>query len=299
MALAGVLSAMREIILDIDDIPATERERLASYRARFPALSQAEVEDLAKIPGERFKTYTSSIFNGERTILQNRFRVSFAILRKHWEPVYREEFNAFRLVRDLHRRSPWKSHATVDLIDAFAADLIDQRPELLAVAPHLGEVATLERTVFHVHENPDDVVRPAASLSREEYSALTVPQVMELTFLIPSCARFLRLNYDAVKCVRSFYRDDHQLGEEVNRGPVFVAAARDVRQNVLWEYLTEPVYSFLVGEGRAEPLPISNLAETYLASLGDGIAESEAFLGFLRMAIDLAETGIIIVKRSE
>src|SRR5690606_16960159 len=71
MALHAVLSAVRQILLDFDTLPASAHARMSLYRERFKDLSTEEVEDLARIPSEKLAIYQETIFVGESNILRN------------------------------------------------------------------------------------------------------------------------------------------------------------------------------------------------------------------------------------
>ena len=84
MALAAILSAFRQLVLDGIELPPTQDERAALYSKKFQGLSPEEIEDLSKMDPARLKVYTSSVFMAEGGILSTAFPLTLAILRRSW-----------------------------------------------------------------------------------------------------------------------------------------------------------------------------------------------------------------------
>jgi len=299
MALAGVLSAMRELILDFDEIPATEGERIKAYRKLFPALEIEEVEDLAKIPGEKWGTYTSSIFNGEREVLRNRFNITLTVLEKNWQAVFGEVFNSYRVIRQLHKARPWKSSVTQALGENFCIFISEELSELVVQAPEIESVARLELLNLSIRRDLDDASGgPRDSIDREQFGRLTVAEVMDLGFTIPSCVKFEIFEFDAVEAYHYFYRHEELLPDTVEEKTVFGAGARNSDNCPRWLEVTEGVFTFLDGLDRSVPERLSSLAEAYLEDCADGITEEDVFVGMLEQVVNLVETGVIVVRNS-
>ena len=77
MSLSGVLSAVRQLVLDEIDLSANQDERRALYASRFTGLTELEVADLAKMEPARLALYTNSVFTAEGSILQRYFPLSY------------------------------------------------------------------------------------------------------------------------------------------------------------------------------------------------------------------------------
>ena len=97
MALAGVLSAMREIILDAPELPEDQTARLKVFEKSFPQLTPSEREDLSKISPEKFGIYTTSIFVGEKNIIANNFPMTVKVLETYWPSESEGKFSLFKL----------------------------------------------------------------------------------------------------------------------------------------------------------------------------------------------------------
>lgn len=294
MGLAATLSAIRELILDLRDIPETEAERRSLYQRRFPGLTTPEVEDLARIPPAHLGVYTRSIFVGERRILQARFEVTFALLERHWSRVYGEPFNSLTFVRRIHDHHPWRNRGTAPLGWSLVALIEENLPALLEACPVLPDMARLEALAVEVRHAPDDAWGPGDTIGPEELTTLTVSELLAIELSIPTCVRLRGFSFNPVELRRSFYAHDETLPAVLPTGPCWSAAGRNRAGFPRWVNLPAGLFERLEAQPRLTPLPIESLAEAFVAGNGTR-SEVEHLREFLDLLGQLSEAGVVLL----
>ena len=293
MALAGVLSAIRTLILDVDQFPSDVASRQKKYCSLFPELTQTEIEDLAKIEPDRIKTYTTSIFAGEANILKNHFKVTLALLTNIWPKVYSEELNYTQLTRKLHNLRPWKSNLTVDLASNFYQFLLNDVPELIEASNILQHIADLELTTLEIRRAEDDSNEVSVVHPYVFDENLQVSEFLSLNFSVPSCVRLKKYPYDVVQIYKEFNLEKREPAANLPEQLTFALGSRNQKKFVRWKVVPEVIFDALKLKSSAT---LSELAEVFVSASNTEQSEAEVFAQFLELVAALNRAGIISVK---
>ena len=298
MALAGMLSAMREIILDLREIPNEPSARRALYQRRFPALSSAEIEDLAAIPHTGWRTYTNSIFAGERNLLARYFEVSLALLKQRWESFAPTPFDAFEFTRAVHDARPWRGRTSASLAQCFLDYLTIDRRDIIGAYPEIGEMARLEIIAPELRHAPNDrfSIHDSPTLSR--ITAMTVGELLTFEYYLPTALRFRTFQIDAPEIRREYYRSG-ALPKAIPRQETHAIASRNGDGFVRWISVEEPLYRYLDTQPRAERLPLETLATAYVGSWRSDSSEELMFQGFLSFIERCLDSGALVILSRE
>lgn len=291
MALAGVLSAMREIILDAPQLPPTRDERLIHFRSRFPALSEAEREDLSKIDPALFDVYTKSIFRGERNLLRNQFPVTMAVLAARWESVYGSRFDAFDLTVRLHRAYPWKSASTVQFAENFRRFIGETLPEFIARYPMTSELVELEELTIRARRVT--CAKPLREVALSDLTSLTVAEILALQLQPSTATTLYRSSFDVISLVHQFYQLGKSLPEQLpeKSGHYYGVCGQDSEGVVIWEKISATQYDCLYALKSDNPHSFDAFAEATLADLPDSLTEEAAFGQVLHEAVRVQRVG--------
>ncbi len=296
MALNAVLSAMREIILDTPPLPSTENERLKFFERRFPALSKEEREDLAKIDPQRFEIYTTSIFSGEKGILEKHFRITFALLARFWPKIYNQPFNAFSFVKELHALRPWRGNKTTALANCFLAHISQDRPELTRMLPYIEELAELEYLNLLIKRTPSENVSAANSLSSSAIAELTVEELLAKSITIPSYVQLYRFTYNITTYWREYYNNHKSLPE---LAPIklitWAVGGRTLHNFVSWSELSPNIYQLLESRPRTTTISVAELAENFLEHAAPEQSEELLFAAFMQELQGMLSVGMEII----
>ncbi|HPF38794.1 MAG TPA: hypothetical protein P5081_06015 [Phycisphaerae bacterium] len=297
MALSDFLSAVRTLILDAEDGPSEATARRAWIAASFPGLSDAESEDLARVPAERFGVYTETIFAGERSMLNWAYPISMAIIgrllfeRDNSQPIGHHQYD---LVRELHGFLPWRSHSIRDLADGFHRFVCEWRTDLLEPWPGLADLMVMEAADVSVFYAEDE---PVSALQPESWAALDVESLLMRPVVVPTCVFLARVGFDAI----AFRRDWVDNASGPMRWPVesqsFVACGRAPETLLTeWVSLDGPSYEALASLPRGEAMTINDGAAAWLAAqTEDAFAdEASAFAAFCEQLATWARAGIIM-----
>ena len=289
MPLAGMLSAMRELLLDQVEAPKDLKGRCAVFASRFPSLTPEEIEDLAKMPGEKLAIYTQTVFAGERSTLRNHFPVTFALLRR----ALGENFDGMKLVRQLHAARPWKSYLTKGLASNFAEYLAHDRPDLVDAVPYLPEVARLEMLQLDAARAPDP--EPESFVSPSALNTLSVEDLMLKQWLLAPSAQIAEFSFDVISFRTKFYEADRALPDEPPvAAETLAVGARNRRCAVRWKRIERGEFEFFRSalEARSTPFSSEDLAVAYIEDKeGD---ERELFAQFLEELSKLLENGVLV-----
>ena len=294
MALAGVLSALRTFILDENNFPSTVSERIESYRSRFPGLSSDEVEDLAAIPPEKIKIYTTSIFSSQRKVLRNKFPMTFGYIERYYQNDLKQPFRATIFMRDQHKHRPWRSNYTVELVDNFCAYLSEDRQDLKLAIPWLEDVVAFEKSASRIHRASDDTYTIRQSLTASGLTNLTVGDFLSLDFFIPHFNHFARFKFDIPRVFHNFVRENRTIPKEMPlQRETFAAAGRNRYLNARWTRLSESEFDYLSKIPKSERIPISDFADAFVTWSDDD--ETVGFQKFFGLVARLNEIGGIIL----
>jgi hypothetical protein len=299
MGLPGVLSAMRQIILDLRELPHDQAQRAALYHQLFPNLSTHEVEDLAAIEEKYWRRYTHSIFAGERNILTRYFEVTFALLRRHWQEFSTEPFNSLELTRDIHTKRPWQSHASLRLAECLLEYLTRDRADITTRYPAIKAMAELEIVAVELRSARDDHYGPYDSLTAEDFAKTTVGELMMSDYYLPSSLRFRTFSINAPELRASYYRNGETLPTDIPPSPTSAIAARNRDGFVRWITVPEPLYRFLEAQPRTTRLQLETLAEAFTQTLDQDLSDEAMFGRFYRFLQELISAGTVIFLAPE
>ena len=297
MSLADVLTAVRKLILDPIELPEDQEKRRAVYEERFPKLRPEEVDDLSKMEPKRLRTYTSSIFAGQTSILEDKFELTFAILTQRFESELKEKFYSYDFVRELHAARPWLDNDTEGLGRNLVEYLKHDRPEIVVAAPEIIDVAEMELSSLQVIRAPNDVLSARDSIGRKQLESLPVSQLMQVEMFIPAYVQFRTFRYDAPGLRRAFYNNNKSVSaERPQPRQVRAVVSRNSEFFVRWRELEQPVYELLNELPRSTPTSIEDLAAVVADLLPSGADEVEVFRSFFGLASGLAEGGVIVLR---
>lgn len=296
MSLHGVLSAMREIILDIDPIPATLEKRQVLYKERFPELSEHELEDLAKIEAERFATYTTSIFSGEKGILKNHFSLTLGFLKKHWNKVYGTELIEFEFIRALHKARPWRSYTTEFLLNCFLEYLEGDLINFHSNFPQVLDLAMLEYSSYVIKRHHDDPISPKDNISLESLKSLTVDELLSRKGFVPTCVQIKTFEHDVVKVFQACHLEGIELPERIAKTQIFAMGGRNAENYVRWTEVSEAVHQLFSSAGNGNFIDLSALAEAVISEAPATVGEEALFVAFLETLIVLMKCGVVCVR---
>lgn len=296
MPLAGVLSALREIILDIPELPGDIAGRKKFYRERFSSLTQDEVDDLAKADPQRFAIYTTSIFQGQRGVLERRFPLSYALVARTWPRVSQDPFSGVELVRDFHAKRPWRSSRISELAKNFVDFLRFDCPSLVKRCDYLPDVAQYEYQSLLVARRALDDPQPfAASCALKSLQQLTVDELLERNFTVSKLTAFESFKFDIISYQVSFAQNDWKLpADSAKKQNTLAVASRDRQNDVHWTALGKEVFDFFKSIPAGEKRAIGDFAEQYVASCA-GESEEETFRAFMQLFYGLVNHGALLL----
>lgn len=288
MPLAGMLSAMRELLLDRVEAPQELTARCAAFASRFPSLTAEEIEDLARMPSEKLAIYTQTVFAGERSTLRNHFPLSFALIRRELG----EQAVGLALVQSLHAARPWKSYLTRGLTHNFVQYLTHDRPDLLSRIPYLADVAQLE--VKHLDAARAVDPQEGELLLGVSLTSLNVEELMLKRWQLAPSVQLAEFGYDVIRYRKDFFEADRCLpAEEPVQIPVLAVAARNRRCAVRWHPVQPGEFAFLQERlASAERFTSEDLAAAFIEDQeGD---ERELFSRFFTELSTLLENGVLV-----
>lgn len=294
MALAAVLSAMRTIILDAPQLPETEEARRISFHALFPQLSEHEVEDLAKISPQRFSIYTRSIFNSEADLIAHYHAFTCALIERAWQKKRRESLLLRDFVRMMHAKRPWKTSTTEGLLEAFGQFLEDRAADFGEYRQHILEAAAFERHLFYARRRVDSSPKGPSPIDRKRLAALTVGEVLNLSWHIPSTTSFQQFASDIPAAYSYFQSHQGTPPAIIAQHKLFMMFGRDNRHVVRWREIPEPLYRYFTKASHGQGT-LDAVAELFVETLPPGLSEQEGFVQFINFGLDLIEAGLIVV----
>lgn len=294
-----MLTAIRELILDGPVPVGGAAARRAALAARFPDLSDSELDDLAAIPPERLGVYTRLIFNGERSALRWGFPMSLAAVHRLLDvPQTSKEVNDAdsRLVRDLHRRRPWQSASHRDLAANFCKYVVEDRPELLAKWPGLADLAVYERADVDVFYAADCAHEPC---DPDSLQSLTVGELMTIRVVRPGYAETHVFDCD-VLALAEHWRAENRLPESLpSPAPTHAAVGRDPRTlSPAWVRLTTADAAGLSSIRPGTHTAINDIADAFISAFEHAADERAAFDAFFSALRRWFTAGVLLRAES-
>ena len=194
MGLESFLSAFKQLILENETLPENTEDRKAYYKNKFPLLNDLEIEDLAKLPPNKLRIYTGTIFRGEVVVLEKRLPLTFSALRQQASKIINlKKFDPFSLLIEAQKKYPWRSNATKDLVQAFiryVSDILAPQTELLWIA----DLAKLEGMIAEVKRSPQPHLTSQVNLRAQ--NELLVQDFLKIRLRIQNEVQVLSSNFD-------------------------------------------------------------------------------------------------------
>ena len=293
MALAGVLSAVRELILDVEEIPLTLEERRTTYHKMIPTLSSLEVDDLAKIPPEQVKTYTSCIYNGERSTLKSHFPMTLKVLERSWKGVYKTDFDSLALTKRLQRTRPWRGNTTEYLAQNFVDYVGEDLRELALAFPEAIELARMEFISLQIRRIKEENAK-SKPLAPSDLTKLTVTDLLALNFAIPQTTFLEEFRVNVVEVYKNF-RESDEVSVPIAFEPVFAVGSRTADNYLRWQAIPSNIFNFLKSTPYRKPTEISDLAGAYSDIADPSCSEEELFSGFFNLLVSLMVSRVVVV----
>lgn len=296
MALKDVLSTLRVVLLDdFASLPQEIDQRLQFFREHFPALSDNEVLDFAKIEPKQFEVYTRTIFLGQRSVLRKHFPLTFCLMQAYWQDVYQQSFSAFELVKKIHARHPWRGNSTSSLIESFARFIANDNQPLLAAVPWLLDVVNLEQQSLELRRSL--VSEQEQTIDWAAVCRLSVAEFLNVEFSLSQALRFVEFKYDVLSLYRSFHDSgaSHSYSAQdlpaILQKKVYAIGVRRFDLAVRWLSVEENLFAVLQ-EGADD---LNTLAEAVIESLS-GQSEEEKFQDFVKLVQRLVVNEVIYLR---
>lgn len=273
MALADVLSAMRQIILDAPNLPEGAADREIDFRGRFPGLSESEREDLAKISPDKFSLYTVSIFQGEKNILENHFPITFDLIRRHWSDAFSEQLIPRLITQRLHAIRPWTSQSPLHFAKNFCEYVNFDCPALLKVRPDLGDIATLELATYQLRRAADSTLVRSDnhSISLESLPTMMIDELLSARMVVSPYLACLELEYDPLPIREWFYSHDRETPQETSpHRRSLLIGSRNQKNIIYWLRVPAAVSAYLAALHECGK---TGTVEEFAAELADELPE--------------------------
>ena len=296
MSLALTLSALRELIMDVREYPQSEAERFAWLSSRHPALSIEERQDLARIPPERLRLYTESIFASERSLLRRKFPLSFALL-KQLSTAEGVPLDFYELARDLHSFRPWGSSSVPELARNFADFIRSKYSRYIEQEPLLGDALTLELACMVVARSPNGAFAAHQSANLSGVSELKLDTVLLAQCYIPEFVKLEQFGSDVISLF-----EDHRREETIALPPtyrhkmVFGVCSRDRSYRLHWCNVAPAMFGALSKMPRGEFFILAELAQEFLGRTPNPHDEIAVAAQFLRGVLELHSKGALLVR---
>lgn len=295
MALAGVLSAIKDLVLNAPSLPNSKEEREILYKEKFIKLSEEEIEDLAKIEPKQLKIYTMTIFNGEKSGLNNHFKMTLALLKRNWEKLEDFPYNEFELVKQIYKVRPWKSNKFRDLAEIFKDYLLINKVEYSEQIPELFDVLNFEITIMDTRRHLNDGGLEAYdSIKLSELHKMTVMEVMSLKYQVPKYNHFLHFSFDILK-THSNFRKTKELIKEIPRANQFAICSRNIKMLTRWTNVSELLWKHLKSLERNQSKELAELADIADELFPDAENEEILFAEFIEQIAVLVKHGAMIL----
>ena len=299
MSLSGVLSAVRQLILDEAKLPATLKERELFIGANYLNLTPEEVQDLASIEPSKIAVYTGTIFAGERSTLKSHFPLTFALLARGYKKSRGGAIDSLALVKELHRSRPWKGSATAALAANFVEFLRYDRPDLIECAPECVDCARLEELSLQILRAPNDSLSARDTMSLSQLGEVTVSELLVREVFIPSATRLEKFSTDVLELRRAYYANDRELGDiTVHARTVFAAGGRTKELTARWVEIPAGLFTVLSQTDLTDWLPLEDLAVGATEDLPTEMPDTEKFEFFLKTLTALLDAGVIVLPHA-
>ena len=257
--------------------------------------SKEEVEDLAKIEPKKLGMYTMTIFNGEKSGLNNHFKMTLALLKRHWDKLSDRPYNEFELVKEIHKVRPWKSNKFRDLAENFKIYLLEDEDKFTKEISELFDTVTFETTVMDTRRHLNTGGLEAKdSLALAEISQMTVPDLLALSYQMPAYNHFLNFSHDMV-ATKNYFKKEKELPEEILKTNQFAICSRNIKMISRWTAVPELLWSNLKDHKRNASKELAELADIADELFPDIENEKVLFSKFIEQIAALVNHGAIVL----
>ena len=289
MALGDVLEVLSEAIRS--DVPP---EAVAEMIAGRAGLSDAERDDLSRVPYARLVPYQHDIYQAERNMLVWGFENTWACLRalNFGDTADDGDDKERRFVSAFKHRHPCETHSVREMGARFLQYLATAHGSLCAVHPWLLELAEAERVeieVLYAMDNPQGRALDAAA--RDVFFSQSVGALLMAQVVRAEQVRILRFDFD-VPAIKSLISERNGAKTTLDFGapafqrldrPRHLGIARDPETLSPAWYFSSEVDAFCLGAvGEETPVTVEDHAMAVLPRLVPGEAAAETQLaGYL------------------
>lgn len=299
MPLADVLSALREIIItEASKIPQAREQREEFFKSRFPNLEPIEIEDLVKIPPERFAIYTRTVFTGEANVLAKHLPLFFLLLKENWHRTSNKSFTKRTLIQNTQKEFPWKSQNTYGLIKSVLSFLKKEHGILFDELPYLEDVLKLEKLTLRTKRAANNKKISKKEIKEEELKKLTVSSLLELDFRVSKNCQFLKTSYDIIAYRKDFYENEKTLPlESPSKEVLYLISHRDSKHKIYWSKLRDFSFNFLESLEKEKLYSLKKLARVFSENIKE--EEEKAFREFYNALSFLLRNEVIKLYSSK
>ncbi|MBW7905073.1 MAG: hypothetical protein LC135_06495 [Phycisphaerae bacterium] len=311
MALAGVLSAIRQLVLDGPPPGGDAVQRRADLAQRFPGLAPRELDDLAAIPPERIRVYTRLVFAGECSLLEWACPLSLAAMhalaREAGDRRSPRELG-LELVHRMHAHRPWRSPSVRELVANFQAFVRERCADPLARWSGLADLVDFERTETEVFYAADTPLAPVSAAQLGQMTAMSVGELLECRVARPAYVALRRYGFD-VAAFAEQYRGVRPLpsAPDPPSRPWLAACGRAAESGApTWMTMNGPAeWAALSACGDDAPVSLNDVAAAFLNEMIAGaqagaspIDEARAFEQFFALLARCFDAGVLLSAES-
>ncbi|MCB9030211.1 MAG: hypothetical protein H6619_04105 [Deltaproteobacteria bacterium] len=296
MSLQVVLSSLRHIILDEAKLPKELEKRREYYREKFPKLTNEELEDLSLMDPKRIRLYTTSIYASQRNLLRRKLPLTFAVLDKFYAEYYGEDFKPYLHVKAMHQKYPWKEGGTENLVGNFLNYLKSDLDKFYERIESFKDIVSIDYASFGLFRLREEGLGKDDALSLDALSPMTVSEVMELEFYLPSITQFRKFDFEVIP-FRRYFRKNRSLREKFPKERInFAIGGRNSSFDVTWQNLSLELYDYLSSQPRDTMIPLSLFAEAFIEQSDSSLSEEEIFHNFIELVIKLYNSGAVFLS---
>lgn len=293
MSLNHVLSAMKTLILDCREIPGSQEERLVKYSELFPHLKSEELEDLAKISGSAWDTYTASIFSGEANVLEKHFRMTVSLMREA-SAADDTPFSFYDFVRDMHDRFPWNDASSATLGVNFVEYLRAISAENHRFSDMLLEAAEFEKLILLLKKSAAEKLE---TLTLEQISTLTVDELLSCQVTFSGVYQQGVFTHDMPALRKYYYQHGNTLPENITAAESNVVISRGKDHLPQINCFDKSTFQYLKNS-RGCRCQLDDFAEYCISSEGfSALSEEEAFNAFVSLTASFVKSGVAGIFR--
>jgi hypothetical protein len=286
MSLHTTLTALRELMLVVDDVPQDRGARTHYFKTRYPELSAEACDDLAKISPQKLKHYRSVIVQGMYGTIQGHIPLTLAILSDRWMAAYGEPFSAARFMFEVQRSYPWRGYLTATLLESVYAYIIASCQSVIEIAPEILDIFTLERAMKELQRREVQVV-PSLDMSQ-----LTLEELFAMECRLGDATIFLNVSYPAYEALMR-WKLERKVPQALHPQSTIYRVSRDSTGIVRVSEMTENEHAILLAHNGS----VYELAEKMARISSEAHESEEEQLGFfLQRLTQWCLEGVIVLR---